>query len=333
VSGPAARPGPIPWASPVDFAAHGESAGWAKPTAKDDGRFVRAEYPFKGRIDPDGPFQPAPGRYVLYISWACPWAHRQAIVRQLKGLQDVVGLAVVDPLRDGRGWAFRPGQHLTGDPYNHFTLLRQAYDATRPGYSGHISVPVLWDCQTKVVVSNHFPDISLDLGSQFDAWADHGELDLYPADLRWSIDAINQRVYRDVNNGVYRCGFARGQAAYDEAVQALFETLDWLEERLRDRVYLLGDRLTEADVRLYPTLARFDSVYVTHFKTNLRRLVDYPNLWDYTRFLYQQPAFGGTTFFDQIKRHYFVTHPHLNPTRVVPVGPQLDWLAPTRRGG
>jgi putative glutathione S-transferase len=331
MSGPQPLPGPVPEASPVDFEAHSESGGWTKRAQPDDGRFVRADYPFKGRIDPDGPFPPAPDRYVLYISWACPWAHRQAIVRQLKGLEQVIGLAVVDPVRDGRGWAFRLGDQLTGDPYNHFTLLRQAYDATEPDYPGHISVPVLWDTQTKTIVSNHFPDISLDLGSQFDAWAERPDLDLYPAGLRDQIDALNQVVYRDVNNGVYRCGFARRQSAYDEAVQALFRTLDQLEVRLQDSTYLLGDRLTEADIRLYPTLARFDAVYVTHFKTNLRRLVDYPNLWDYARFLHQQPAFGSTTFFDQIKRHYFITHPHLNPSRIVPVGPQLDWQAPTQR--
>ncbi|MDR1808020.1 MAG: glutathione S-transferase C-terminal domain-containing protein [Propionibacteriaceae bacterium] len=278
-----------------------------------------------------GDFPAAPDRYVLYVSYACPWAQRQLIVRELKGLQDVVGVAVVDPIRDARGWAFRPGPDLTGDPYNHFTLLREAYEQTVPGFPGHVSVPVLWDSVTGQIVSNNFPDISLDLGAEFNEWAAHPEVDLYPADLREAIDALNDRVYRTVNNGVYQAGGALTQAAYDRAVTALFETLDDLERRLADRTYLFGDRLTEADIRLWVTLARFDAVYVTHFKANLRRLVDYSNLWDYARFLYQQPAFRTTTKFDHIKRHYFITHPHLNPRRLVPIGFAVDWTAPTQR--
>jgi putative glutathione S-transferase len=349
---------PLPQASPVDFERYGESGGWAKPPrppvasslasgqtaarqgsaqtadpgrqAADDGQFVRAAYPFKGRIG-DPSFPAEPGRYVLYISYACPWAQRQAIVRELKGLQDVIGLAVVDPVRDGRGWAFRAGPDLTLDPFNGFTLLRQAYDATEPAYPGHISVPVLWDNQAKRIVSNNFPDISLDLGSRFNAWAANPGLDLYPTARRGEIDHWNDLIYRTVNNGVYRCGFARSQAAYDRAVAELFATLDQLEEHLRTRVYLVGEQLTEADIRLWPTLVRFDAVYATHFKTNRRRLVDYDNLWDYARFLYQQPAFAATTKFDHIKRHYFITHPHINPTRIVPVGYEVDWQAPTRR--
>ncbi len=322
----------LPQASPVDFETFSESAGWARSPKTDDGSFVRAAYPFTGRITEDGEFPAAPGRYVLYISWACPWAHRQAIVRHLKGLQEVIGLAVVDPVRDGRGWAFRPGPDLTLDPYNHFTLLREAYEATEPGYPGHISVPVLWDTVSHRIVSNNFPDISLDLGGRFNRWAADPDLDLYPEALRPEIDELNDRIYTTVNHGVYRAGFARSQRAYDRAVGDLFETLDALEQRLADRTYLLGDRLTEADIRLYPTLARFDAVYVTHFKTNLRRLVDYPNLWDYARFLYAKPAFHETTKFDQIKRHYFTTHPHINPTRIIPVGFAVDWEAPTQRG-
>ncbi|MDR0592166.1 MAG: glutathione S-transferase C-terminal domain-containing protein [Bifidobacteriaceae bacterium] len=326
---------PPPFASPVDFERFGDSGGWAKEPAvggdRDDGSFRRAAYPFRGRIEPGGEFPPAAGRYVIYASYACPWAQRQLIVRELKGLSQAIGLAAVDPVRDGRGWAFRAGPDLTGDPYNGFTLLRQAYDATEPGYPGHISVPVLWDTQARRIVSNNFPDISLDLGSQFNDWAANPGLDLYPEAARPQIDQLNARVYDTVNNGVYRCGFARSQAAYDQAVGALFESLDWLEARLADRIYLLGDHLTEADVRLYPTLARLDAVYATHFKTNLRRLVDYPNLWDYTRFLHQQPAFANTTKFDHIKRHYFLTHPHINPARIIPAGYQVDWNAPTRR--
>lgn len=322
----------LPEASPIDFEAHGEAFGTQpKALTAKDGAFVRGRYPFRGRITPDGEFPVAPDRYVLYISWACPWAHRQAIVRQLKGLKEVVGLAVVDPVRDGRGWAFRAGPDLTLDPYNHFTLLREAYEATEPGFTGHVSVPVLWDTGTKRIVSNNFPDISLDLGSQFDAWASEPGLDLYPVSLRPEIDELNGLIYRAVGNGVYRSGFARSQRAYDEAVSELFATLDLLDDRLADRTYLLGDQLTEADIRLWPTLARFDAVYVTHFKANLRRLVDYPHLWDYARFLYSQPAFRETTKFDQIKRHYFITHPHVNPTRIVPAGFAVDWEASTTR--
>jgi putative glutathione S-transferase len=295
------------------------------------GDVIRPPYPIQGRIDPDGPFPPALDRYVLYVSYACPWAQRQLIVRALKGLEEVIAVAVVDPVRDSRGWAFREGPDLTLDPYNGFTFLRQAYEATEPGFPGHISVPVLWDTVTKRIVSNNFPDISIDLGQQFNTWAKDPDLDLYPVELRLEIDALNERIYQTVNNGVYKAGGALNQAAYDRAVTALFETLDELDERLRDRTYLFGDRLTESDIRLWVTLARFDAVYVTHFRTNLRRLVDYPNLWDYARFLYQRPAFHETTKFDQIKRHYFVTHDHLNPTRIVPIGLIADWHAPTDR--
>ena len=328
----------LPQASPVDWERYGEAAG-GKHAGADrlrepapDGGFIRATYPFRGRITPNGEFPPERGRYVLYISYACPWAQRQAIVRELKGLQDAIGLAVVDPVRDGRGWAFREGPDLTLDPYNEFTLLREAYDVTEPGYDGHISVPVLWDTKTKKIVSNNFPDISLDLGSRFNEWATRPDVDLYPEKSRTEIDKLNELIYRTVNNGVYRSGFALAQGPYDTAVRELFETLDWIEERLADRTDLLGEALTEADIRLYPTLARFDAVYVTHFKTNIRRLVDYPNLWDYTRFLYRQPAFRDTTKFDHIKRHYFLTHPSVNPNRIIPAGFEVDWNEPTKRG-
>ena len=322
----------LPEASPVDFETYGEAGGWAKALkSADDGTFIRAPYPFQGRITADGEFAPAPNRYVIYVSYACPWAQRQLIVRELKGLQDVIGVAIVDPVRDARGWAFRSGDSLTLDPYNGFTLLREAYDATEPGYPGHISVPALWDTVTKRLVSNNFPDISIDLGSQFNQWATNPDLDLYPAALRAEIDELNEVIYNHVNNGVYKSGLARSQSAYDKAVHELFETLDALELRLADRKYLFGDNLTEADIRLYPTLARFDAVYVTHFKTNIRRLIDYPNLWDYARYLYQQPDFGETTNFDHIKRHYFITHAHINPTRIVPAGFKVDWTAPTQR--
>ena len=319
-----------PVASPVDFQSYGDYS--VKVPVRGDGAFVRPLYPFQGRVTADvsSGFPAEPGRYHLYVSLACPWAHRSVIVRELMGLQDVVSLSVVDPVRDGRGWAFRDGPGFGPDPVNGFTLIREAYEATEPGYDGHISVPVLWDRGTSQIVSNNFPDITIDLGAQFGAWATPG-VDLYPEELRAEIDALNGVIYATVNDGVYRCGFATTQQAYELAVAALFATLDELEERLAGRRYLFGGQITEADVRLWVTLARFDSVYVTHFKTNVRRLVDYPNLWAYARDLYQNPAFGPTTNFDHIKRHYYTTHPHLNPRRIVPAGPLLDWAQPHGR--
>jgi len=325
-------------ASPVDFAAFGDYGDFrrkqAASAAGQPGEFVRPAYPFRGRITADGSsgYPAVPGRYHLYISWACPWAHRSAIVRQLLGLEDVISLSAVDPIRDGRGWAFREGSGYSLDPVNGFALLREAYAATEPGYDGHISVPVLWDRETGRIVSNNFPDITIDLDTQFGACAS-GNYDLYPERLRPEIDAVNAVVYENVNNGVYRSGMATTQAAYHDAVTKLFATLDDLEERLAGQRYLCGETITEADVRLWVTLARFDSVYHYHFKANLRRLTDYPNLWAYARDLYALPAFSGTTNFDHIKRHYFITHPHINPARIVPDGPLLDWAAPHGRDG
>jgi putative glutathione S-transferase len=324
-------------ASPVDFGTFGDYGDFrpkrpAAPAAAKPGEFVRAAYPFRGRITADGSsgFPAEPGRYHLYISWACPWAHRSAIVRDLLGLQDVISLSAVDPVRDGRGWAFREGDDYGLDPVNGFALLREAYEATEPGYDGHVSVPVLWDKQTGKIVSNNFPDITIDLDTQFGAWANPA-YDLYPEQLRPQIDEINELVYATVNNGVYRSGFATSQESYHDAVTVLFGTLDQLEARLSGQRYLTGETLTEADIRLWVTLARFDAVYCSHFKCNLRRISDYPALWGYARDLYALPAFRGTTKFDQIKRHYYTTHPQLNPTRIVPDGPLLDWDAPSGR--
>jgi glutathionyl-hydroquinone reductase len=326
-------------AGPVDFDTYGaygayrRKAGTPDRPPQGDGEFRRARYRFQGRVSADGSsgFAAEPGRYHLYISWACPWAHRSAIVRRLKKLDDVVSLSAVDPIRDGRGWAFRAGRGNGPDPVNGFAFLSESYEATEPGYDGHVSVPVLWDRQTGQIVSNNFPDITIDLGTQFEAWADTS-VRLYPERLRPQIDALNEIVYEKVNNGVYRAGFATTQPAYEQAAYALFDTLGDLEQRLGDSRFLFGDAITEADVRLWVTLARFDLVYVTHFKTNLRRLVDYPSLWAYARDLYQRPAFRETTDFDHIKRHYFLTHPQLNPARIVPIGPELDWEAPHGRG-
>lgn len=332
-------------ASPVDFDAYGDYGAYRRKPADgqqaSDGQqaggtpsasFVRAPYPFRGRITADGSsgYPAVAGRYHLYISWACPWAQRTAIVRSLLGLQDVISLSAVDPIRDGRGWAFRAGDGHGLDPVNGFAFLSEAYEASEPGYDGHVSVPVLWDKQTGAIVSNNFPDITIDLDTQFGAFADPS-VRLYPEELRPEIDALNELIYASVNNGVYRCGFARSQQAYTEAVTELFRVLDELELRLSGQRYLIGPALTEADVRLWVTLARFDVVYYSHFKASVRRLADYPNLWAYARDLYSIPAFRSTTNFDHIKRHYYVTQGNINPTRIVPVGPYLDWDEPHGR--
>jgi glutathionyl-hydroquinone reductase len=317
-------------ASPADFAAFGDYGDHQprRPAAGGpEGAFERPAYPFRDRITADGSsgYPAQAGRYHLYISWACPWAQRSAIVRALLGLEDVISLSAVDPVRDGRGWAFREGPGHDLDPVNGFGLLRDAYEATEPGYDGHISVPVLWDRQSGRIISNNFPDITIDLDTQFGAWSNG--VDLYPAPLRQEIDALNAVIYSAVNNGVYRSGFASTQTAYKEAVTRLFATLDDLEQRLAGQRFIAGDALTESDVRLWVTLARFDTVYYSHFKCNLRRLTDYPRLWAYTRELYQMPAFRDTTNVDHIKRHYYMTHPQLNPSRIVPEGPLLEWSA------
>lgn len=298
-----------------------------------DGSFVRQAYSIRDRISADGSsgFLAEPGRYHLYVSLACPWAHRAIIVRRLLGLEEVISLSVVDPIRDERGWAFRAGPGHGPDPVNGFQFLSEAYLRTDPSYEGRYTVPCLWDRATGRLVSNNYPDITIDLETQFGALQRPGAPDLYPAHLRAEIDALNAVIYEDVNNGVYKAGFAASQAAYEAAVTALFARLDWLEERLATQRYLAGGQLSEADIRLYTTLARFDSVYHGHFKCNLRRLVDYPNLWAYARDLFQRPGFGDTTDFDHIKRHYYMTHEQLNPTRIVPLGPALDWAAPHGR--
>ena len=296
------------------------------------GRLVRQPNAFRDRITADGSsgYPAAPDRYHLYVSLACPWAHRAIIVRRLLGLEEVISLSVVDPIRDERGWAFRDGPGHTADPVNGFQFLSQAYLATDPTVRGRYTVPVIWDRVTRRIVTNDYPDITIQLETAFAALATPG-VDLYPAHLRAEIDAVKAILFDEVNNGVYKAGFATTQEAYDEAVTTLFARLDWLEERLAERRYLVGDRLTEADICLFPTLVRFDAVYHGHFKCNLRRLVDYPHLWAYARDLYQRPGFGDTVDFDQIKRHYYMTHPQLNPTRIVPQGPVVDWLAPHGR--
>ena len=296
------------------------------------GSFKRQPNAFRDRITADGSsgYRAEPGRYHLYVSLACPWAHRAIIVRKLKGLEDVISLSVVDPIRDERGWAFRDGPGHTVDPVNGFSFLSEAYLATDPGYTGRYTVPALWDRVTKRIVTNDYPQITLMLDTEFEAYADRS-VDLYPVALRDEIDAVNAVVYEDVNNGVYKAGFAVSQEAYEAAFDALFARLDWLEDRLSRQRFLVGHQLTESDIRLFTTLVRFDAVYFGHFKCNLRRLVDYPNLWNYARDLYQRPGFGETVNYDHIKRHYYYTHDQINPSRIVPKGPAMDWLAPHDR--
>ena len=298
------------------------------------GAFKRQGIAFQDRITADGRggYKAEPGRYHLYVSLACPWAHRAMIVRTLKGLEPVITISVVDPIRDERGWAFREGPDGSHgpDPVNGFNYLSEAYLATDPDYQGRYTVPCIWDRATGRIVTNDFHTIPHQLETEFDAFTG-AEINLYPEPLRPEIDGINAVVYEHVNNGVYKCGFATSQDAYEEAFDALFRTLDELEARLASQRFLVGDTVTDADIRLFPTLARFDAVYVGHFKCNLRRLVDYPNLWGYARDLYRRAAFGETTNFDHIKRHYYQTHGQLNPTRIVPKGPAVDWLAPHDR--
>jgi len=298
------------------------------------GEFVRQASAFRGwvRADPASRLPAERGRYHLYVSLACPWAHRTVVFRTLKGLEDVIGMTVVDPLRDHRGWAFTDRPGCGPDPINAFRFLSEAYLATDPDFEGRVTVPVLWDKTERVIVNNESSEIIRMLNSEFDAWGD-SSLDFYPEPLRAEIDGVNEMVYANVNNGVYRTGFATTQEAYEESFATLFATLDRLEQRLCAQRYLVGDRLTEADWRLFTTLIRFDAVYVGHFKCNLRRIVDYPNLWAYLRDLYQHPGVAGTVNFEHIKSHYYVTHSNINPTRVVPLGPELDLREPHGREG
>jgi putative glutathione S-transferase len=302
--------------------------------ADDRGRFVRQQSRFREWVTADGtsPYPAESGRYHLYVSYACPWAHRTIIVRRLKGLEGVIGMSAVDPVRDERGWAFTDERRCGPDPVNGFRFLSEAYRASDPSFDGRVTVPVLWDTVTGGIVSNESADIIRMLNSAFDAWGDP-EVDLYPRRLRGEIDEVNERVYATLNDGVYRSGFAASQEAYEEAVHPLFETLDWLDQRLSRQRYLVGGRITEADWRLFTTLVRFDPVYVGHFKCNIRRIVDYPNLSGYLRELYQVPGVAETVDFDHIKRHYYVTHRTINPTGIVPVGPRMDLDAPHGRDG
>lgn len=300
-------------------------------TKENNGRFVRQEAHFRHWVTADGQpgstgkggFKAEPGRYHLYVSLACPWAHRTLIFRALKGLADMISVSVVNSLMADDGWTFQPGAGVIEDSINGKTLMHQIYTAAVPDYSGRVTVPVLWDKQQNTIVSNESADIIRMFNSAFDlVGATAG--DYYPAGQREKIDAINELVYHNFNNGVYRAGFATEQLAYDEAVTDVFKLLDQIEQKLTSQRYLAGDKLTEADWRMFTTLVRFDAVYVGHFKCNKKRIADYPALSNYLRELYQYPGIAQTVDIDYIKAHYYVSHRTINPTGIIPRGPQLD---------
>ncbi len=301
--------------------------------ADETGAFVPFEPVFRDRITADGAsgFKAEPGRYHLYVSLACPWAHRTLIFRKLKKLEDVISLSIVDDFKGDEGWFFSDAPGCIPDTVNGARYLREVYLKAKADYTGRVSVPVLWDKATDAIVNNESPEIIRIFNSAFDAFGDP-TLDFYPAELRGEIDAVNADVFEHVNVGVYKAGFATKQAPYEAAVTALFAMLDTLEARLSRQRYLCGDRLTEADWRLFTTLLRFDPVYHGHFKCNLRRLVDYANLWGFTRELYQVPGVAETVDIEHIKRHYYASQLDVNPTGVVPSGPDIDYAAPHDRG-
>lgn len=302
-------------------------------TKKSGGRFQRSQSAFRNWVTADGApgpsgeggFRAEPGRYHLYVSLACPWAHRTLIFRRLKGLEGMISLSVVHWLMAENGWTFAEGEGVIPDPIGHARYLHEVYTRADPHYSGRVTVPVLWDKQRGTIVSNESAEIIRMLNTAFDG-VGATEGDFYPAALGEEIDALNDRIYDSVNNGVYKAGFATTQEAYEEAVAPLFETLDWLEDRLGSRRYLTGEQLTEADWRLFTTLIRFDPVYVGHFKCNIRRIADYPRLSAYLRALYHVEGVAGTVNFDHIKRHYYQSHRTINPTGIVPVGPDMKAL-------
>ncbi len=300
------------------------------------GTFERQPDEFREWIKNDGstPYAPTSGRYHLYVSLACPWAHRTLIIRGLKGLTEIVSASVVDPVRDERGWAFRNGAGHTSDPVNGFHFLSEAYRTTRPGFQGRWTVPVLWDRVSRRIVNNSEDDICRMFNSEFhNVTGAVGSPDLFPPDLDAEQSRLSTSIYEDINNGVYRAGFATQQAPYEEAVLRLFQALDRLDERLSRQRYLMGGQPLEVDWRLFCTLVRFDAVYHGHFKCNLRRIVDYPNLQGYLQDLYQVPGVAETVNFQHIKRHYYITHTEINPAQIVPLGPMLDLSSPHHRSG
>ncbi len=303
-----------------------------------DGKFKRSESQFRDWITVDGKpaegrergFKAEPGRYHLYVSYACPWAHRTLVYRKLKKLEDVISVDVVHHFMGENGWTFVEEDGATGDTLYGSEFLHQIYTRADPTYSGRVTVPVLWDKKEQTIVSNESSEIIRMLNSAFDAWGD-ASVDLSPAHLRREIDAVNDRVYPAINNGVYRAGFATTQGAYEEAFDELFDALDDMEQRLARSRYLVGDKTTEADWRLFTTLIRFDAVYYSHFKCNLRQIRDYPNLSNYLRDLYQVPGIASTVNMLHMKAHYYASHETVNPTRIVPKGPELDFTAPHDR--
>ena len=317
---------------------------WQDDTGKEfgsrnkDGHFVRTTTTFRNFVTADGSpgptgkggFPAEPGRYHLYVSLACPWAHRTLIFRKLKKLEAVISLSVMAAVLSRKGWEFGTEPGATLDTVNGKSTLADIYLLADPRYNGRASVPVLWDKKQRTIVSNESSEIIRMLNSAFDAFTDV-HTDYYPVELRAEIDRINEIVYPNVNNGVYRAGFATTQAAYEEAARALFATLDQLEQRLSRQRYLVGRRITEADWRLFTTLVRFDAVYYSHFKCNVRRITDYPNLWSYLRDLYQVPGVAETVSLDHIKRHYYGSHRNLNPSGIVPIGPLIDFTLPHDR--
>lgn len=308
-------------------------------TDETGGRFERSQSQFRNWITADGSagstgktgFKAEAGRYHLYVSLACPWAHRTLIFRRLKGLEKMIDVSVVHWFMAEHGWTFQQGPGVVADPLFNAEYMHQIYTQADPHYSGRVTVPVLWDKQQQTIVSNESADIIRMFNSAFDGI---GALagDYYPDHLCSEIDTVNARVYDEINNGVYKAGFATTQQAYEEAVVPLFKALDWVDERLSQQRYLCGDTLTEADWRLFTTLIRFDAVYVGHFKCNLRRIADYPHLQGYLKELYQQPGIRETVDFQHIKGHYYQSHDMINPTRVVPAGPLLDLDSPHGRG-
>lgn len=309
-------------------------------TKSTGGKFIRSESQFRNWITADGSAGPSgtagftaeSGRYHLYVSYACPWAHRALIFLKLKGLEDHISVSAVHPDMLTKGWTFETDEHgATGDALFGSDFAHQIYTRADAGYSGRVTVPILWDTSQNTIVSNESSEIIRMLNSAFDGLTGNTD-DYWPKEMRDAIEEVNARIYSTVNNGVYKSGFATSQDAYDEAVHALFDSLDWLEERLSENRYLMGDRITEADWRLFTTLIRFDPVYHLHFKCNRRRIIDYPNLWAYTRELYQWPGVSETVNMDHIVRHYHYSHETINPHRIIPINPTLDYFEPHGRG-
>jgi glutathionyl-hydroquinone reductase len=309
------------------------STDWYE-TQKTGGQFIRTDAPFRSWITPDGTagpsgaegFKAEPDRYHLYVSYACPWAHRTMVFRALKGLEDIISVSVVSPkMPDETGWSFNEDEGSTGDALYRSAFLYNIYQKANPTYTGRVTVPVLWDKQRKTIVNNESSEIIRMLNSAFNDLTGNTD-DYYPEPLRPQVDAINKRIYDTVNNGVYKAGFATRQEVYEQHVKALFESLDWIEDILGNSAYLAGDRITEADWRLFTTLVRFDAVYFGHFKCNIRRIADYPNISHYLKGLVVTPGVRDTIHIDHIKTHYYWSHTRINPTQIVPVGPELEFL-------